>query len=358
MLVVKNLKTSFTTDEGAVRAVDGVSFRIDKGRLFALVGESGCGKSITALSIMRLIDCPPGTVRADAVTLDGVDVLRLPERQMRGVRGGLVSMVFQEPMSSLNPVFTCGSQITEAIELHRGLRGAAARELAIAMLGKVGIPDPARRFSEYPHQLSGGMQQRVMIAMALSCAPKLLIADEPTTALDVTIQAQILDLVKELQKRERLSILLITHDLGVVAEVADEVGVMYASRLCEIACVKALFEKPLHPYTAGLFKSLPRLGEKKERLETIPGSVPSPLEFPQGCTFHPRCFLTKKLAGTTDASKTVMVESSGEQVRVLKRCAAERPPLREIIKGHWCSCWECEGYAEAQETDPSEGAGE
>jgi peptide/nickel transport system ATP-binding protein/oligopeptide transport system ATP-binding protein len=349
------MRTFFDTEEGVVKAVDGVSFRIDRGRLFALVGESGCGKSITALSIMRLIDCPPGTIRADAVTLDDVDVLRLPERQMRGVRGGLVSMVFQEPMSSLNPVFTCGNQITEAIELHRGLRGAAARELAVAMLGKVGIPDPARRFSEYPHQMSGGMQQRVMIAMALSCAPKLLIADEPTTALDVTIQAQILDLVKELQKRERLSILLITHDLGVVAEVADEVGVMYASRLCEIAGVKALFEKPLHPYTTSLFKSLPRLGVKKERLETIPGSVPSPLEFPQGCTFHPRCFLTEKLAGTADASKTEMVESGGEQVRVLKRCAAEKPPLREIDKGHWCSCWECEGFGEGKETDPSEG---
>jgi len=233
------------------------------------------------------------------------------------------------------------------------MRGAAARDLAIAMLGKVGIPDPARRFGEYPHQMSGGMQQRVMIAMALSCAPKLLIADEPTTALDVTIQAQILDLVKELQIQERLSILLITHDLGVVAEVADEVGVMYASRLCEIAGVKALFEKPSHPYTESLFRSLPRLGVKKERLETIPGSVPSPLEFPQGCTFHPRCFLTKKLAATADASKTEMVECGGERVRVLKRCAAEKPPLREIDKGHWCSCWECEGFVEGKETDPS-----
>ncbi|MBN1128223.1 MAG: ABC transporter ATP-binding protein [Chitinispirillaceae bacterium] len=353
MLIIKNLKTYFSTEDGTVRAVDGVGFRVDKGKLFALVGESGCGKSITALSIMRLIDCPPGTIRADAVTLDGIDVLRLSERRMRGVRGGLVSMVFQEPMSSLNPVFTCGNQITEALELHRGLRGADARELAVAMLAKVGIPDPARRYDEYPHQMSGGMQQRVMIAMALSCGPKLLIADEPTTALDVTIQAQILDLIKELQKKEQLSILLITHDLGVVAEVADEVGVMYASRLCEIAGVKTLFEKPLHPYTEGLFKSLPRLGEKKERLETIPGSVPNPLEFPQGCTFHPRCFLTKKLAEKADGSQTAMVECAGEQVRVLRRCAAEMPPLREIHKGHWCSCWECEGFKEGKETDPS-----
>jgi oligopeptide/dipeptide ABC transporter ATP-binding protein len=354
MLVVRNLKTSFTTDDGVVRAVDGVSFRINKGELFALVGESGCGKSITALSIMRLISCPPGNMSADAITLGGVDMLRLPEREMRAVRGGLVSMVFQEPMSSLNPVFTCGSQITEAIELHRGLHGAGARELAISMLGTVGIPDPERRFHEYPHQMSGGMQQRVMIAMALSCNPGLLIADEPTTALDVTIQAQILDLIKELQKRKQLSILLITHDLGVVAEVADTVGVMYASRLCEIAAVGALFEKPLHPYTESLFKSLPRLGVKKERLEIIPGSVPSPLEFPQGCAFHPRCFLTRKLAAAAGGSPTQTVESAGERIRVLTRCATEVPPLREIEKGHWCSCWECEGFMEGKETDPSE----
>jgi oligopeptide/dipeptide ABC transporter ATP-binding protein len=355
MLTVKNLKTSFLTEEGVVRAVDGVSFRVGKGRLFALVGESGCGKSITALSIMRLVNCPPGTITADAITLDGVDLLALPERRMREVRGGLVSMVFQEPMSSLNPVFTCGNQIVEAIELHRGLTGKAARDLAIAMLGKVGIPDPARRFGEYPHQMSGGMQQRVMIAMALSCNPKLLIADEPTTALDVTIQAQILDLIKDLQKKERLSILLITHDLGVVAEVADTVGVMYASRLCEITDVHRLFAEPIHPYTASLFKSLPRLGEKKERLETIPGSVPNPLEFPPGCTFHPRCFLTKKLGSAAAPADTVLVESGVEQVRVLARCAAEMPPLREVSNGHWCSCWECEGFTGAKESDPAEG---
>jgi oligopeptide/dipeptide ABC transporter ATP-binding protein len=355
MLTVKNLKTNFRTEEGVVRAVDGVSFRVRKGELFALVGESGCGKSITALSIMRLIDCPPGVVSADAVTLDTIDLLSLPERRMREVRGGLASMVFQEPMSSLNPVFTCGNQIVEAIELHRGLTGTAARDLAIAMLGKVGIPDPARRFGEYPHQMSGGMQQRVMIAMALSCNPKLLIADEPTTALDVTIQAQILDLIKELQKNERLSILLITHDLGVVAEVADMVGVMYASRLCEIARARDLFAKPLHPYTVSLFRSLPRLGEKKERLETIPGSVPNPLEFPPGCTFHPRCYLTKTLASVAPQPDTVEIESAGEQVRVLRRCANEMPPLREIDKGHWCSCWECEGFGGARASDPAEG---
>jgi oligopeptide/dipeptide ABC transporter ATP-binding protein len=354
MLKVKDLKTYFNSEDGLVKAVDGVSFRINKGELFALVGESGCGKSVTALSIMRLIDRPPAVVGAGAVTVDGLDILGMPERRMREVRGGLVSMVFQEPMSSLNPVFTCGDQIVEAIELHRGLHGAAAREHAVAMLGRVGIPDPARRFREYPHQMSGGMQQRVMIAMALSCAPKLLIADEPTTALDVTIQAQILDLIRELQQKERLSILLITHDLGVVAGVADEVGVMYASRLCEIAGVRTLFERPLHPYTTSLFRSLPRLGARRERLQTIPGSVPNPMEFPRGCTFHPRCFLTQELARQSAGGEVVEIGTGAERSRVLKRCAAEMPPLREVGKGHWCSCWECEGYREGTETDPSE----
>ena len=352
MLTVKNLSTSFATEDGMVRAVDGVSFRIDKGQLFALVGESGCGKSITALSIMRLIAEPPGLLRADAVTLDDTDLLTLPERRMREVRGGRISMIFQEPMSSLNPVFTCGSQIVEAINLHAGTFPAQAKERTISLLAKVGIPDPARRFSEYPHQMSGGMLQRVMIAMALSCNPQLLIADEPTTALDVTIQAQILDLIKELQVAENLGILLITHDLGVVAETADTVGVMYASRLAEIADVKDLFRAPLHPYTQSLFRSLPRLGAKKDRLETIPGSVPNPLEFPPGCTFHPRCFLTKALA-KAGAADTMEVDSAGESLRVLTRCAQSRPPLREVKPGHWCSCWECEGFAEGKETDPS-----
>ncbi len=354
MLTVKNLSTHFATEDGIVHAVDGVSFRIDKGRLFALVGESGCGKSITALSIMRLIDEPPGRLRADAVRLDDTDLLRLPERRMREVRGGRISMIFQEPMSSLNPVFTCGSQIVEAIGLHRGLSPAQSRELAVSLLAKVGIPDPERRFSEYPHQMSGGMLQRVMIAMALSCDPELLIADEPTTALDVTIQAQILDLIKGLQRAENLSILLITHDLGVVAETADTVGVMYASRLAEIADVKALFRGPLHPYTQSLFRSLPRLGEKKDRLDTIPGSVPNPLEFPSGCTFHPRCFLTKALA-KGGAAETAEIDSGGASILVLKRCARSRPPLREVLPGHWCSCWECPGFAEGTETDPSAG---
>ena len=352
MLTVKNLSTSFDTEDGIVRVVDEVSFRIEKGRIFALVGESGCGKSVTALSIMRLIAEPPGRIRADAVTLDDIDLLRLPERRMREVRGGRISMIFQEPMSSLNPVFTCGSQIVEAIGLHRGFSPAQSKDLAVSLLAKVGIPDPDRRFYEYPHQMSGGMLQRVMIAMALSCNPELLIADEPTTALDVTIQAQILDLIKGLQETERLSILLITHDLGVVAETADMVGVMYASRLAEIADVKALFKQPLHPYTRSLFLSLPRLGERKTRLETIPGSVPNPLEFPSGCTFHPRCFLTRQLA-KEGAAATAGVDSGRESIPVLERCARSRPLLREVMPGHWCSCWECPGFVEGKETDPS-----
>ncbi|MGA2507591.1 MAG: ABC transporter ATP-binding protein [Chitinispirillaceae bacterium] len=353
MLTVKNLATHFSTDDGIVKAVDGVSFRIDKGKLFALVGESGCGKSVSALSIMRLIDSPPGRIVSGKVMLDGTDLLGLPEARMREVRGGRISMIFQEPMSSLNPVFTCGNQIVEAIELHRGLSGARARDLAVTMLAKVGIPDPARRFHEYPHQLSGGMQQRVMIAAALSCNPTLLIADEPTTALDVTIQAQIIDLIKDLQRTEQLSILLITHDLGVVAETADTVGVMYASRIAEIADVKTLFGRPRHPYTQSLFRSLPRLGAKKERLETIPGSVPNPLEFPSGCTFHPRCFLTQERAMRAPAKETVEITSGAEKFSVLKRCAEKMPALKEIDEGHWCSCWESPGYAEGKETDPS-----
>ena len=354
MLVVQNLKTYFDTEDGLVRAVDGVSFRIRKGQIFALVGESGCGKSITALSVMRLLSCPPGRIASGRIELDGTNVLELSERRMRDVRGGQISMIFQEPMSSLNPVFTCGNQIVEAIELHRGLSGSKARDLAIAMLAKVGIPDPARRLNEYPHQMSGGMQQRVMIAMALSCNPKLLIADEPTTALDVTIQAQILDLIKELQHKEELSILLITHDLGVVAETADMVGVMYASRLAELTDAKSLFAQPLHPYTQSLFKSLPRLGAKKDRLDTIPGTVPNPLNFPSGCTFHPRCFLTKQLAEQAPGESVEIESGATGRIRVLKRCADAIPALREISPGHWCSCRECPGYAQGRDTNPAE----
>jgi len=332
LLRVRDLRTHFETDEGLVRAVDGVSFRVAGNQTFALVGESGCGKSVTAFSILRLLPIPPARIASGRVLLDGQDLLALPERRMRRVRGGQISMVFQEPMSSLNPVYTCGNQIVEAISLHQRLSGARAAQRAIELLGKVGIPDPAERFGEYPHQLSGGMRQRVMLAMALSSSPRLLIADEPTTALDVTIQAQILELLKDLQRAEQLSVLLITHDLAVVAEVADVVAVMYAGKIVELASAEVLFDSPGHPYTQGLLRSLPRLGEKKDRLETIPGTVPNPLQFPTGCRFHPRCPIGHGLA----------------------RCQKQIPALRETQAGHWVACWECAGYGSAQESDPSE----
>jgi peptide/nickel transport system ATP-binding protein/oligopeptide transport system ATP-binding protein len=279
----------------------------------------------------------------------------LREKEMRQVRGGQISMIFQEPMSSLNPVFTVGQQIVEAILLHeKHLSGDEAKQRAIELLDKVGIPDPAQRFREYPHQLSGGMRQRVMIAMALSCNPQLLIADEPTTALDVTIQAQILDLLNDLQQKTGLSIMLITHDLAVVAETADVVAVMYASKVGELTDVSSLFSDPLHPYTRGLFRSLPKLGEKKDRLETIPGNVPNPLHFPTGCKFHPRCPLTRRRAREADGSDVVSLDTSEGPVEMLKRCVWEEPPLREVQPRHWCACWECPGYEDAPQTDPSE----
>ena len=275
ILNVRNLRTHFFTAQGLVRAVDGVSFAIGKKQTFALVGESGCGKSVTALSIMRLVPDPPGKIVDGEVLLEGQPLTQLTERQMREIRGGRIAMVFQEPMTSLNPVFTIGNQILEAIYLHQKLPRREARELAIEMLRQVGIPSPAQRLKEYPHQLSGGMRQRVMLAMALSCNPELLIADEPTTALDVTIQAQILDLLNRIKAQRALSILLITHDLAVVAETADVVGVMYASKIVEISDVETIFTSPLHPYMQGLLRSIPRLGARKERLETIPGNVPN-----------------------------------------------------------------------------------
>ncbi len=348
LLTVRNLRTSFRTDDGLVRAVDGVSFAVPTGRTFALVGESGCGKSVTAYSILRLLQVPPAKIVADTLTLDGLDLLTLREKQMRDVRGRRAGMIFQEPMTSLNPVYTCGSQIVEAIRLHQAVSAGQARELAVDMLDRVGIPAPTQRFGEYPHQLSGGMRQRVMIAMALCCNPKLLIADEPTTALDVTIQAQILDLLKQLQTETRLSILLITHDLAVVAETAHTVAVMYAGKLAELADAGPLFAEPLHPYTHGLFRSLPRLGEKKHRLETIPGSVPNPLNFPTGCKFHPRCAATRELAN--DGAGEALDAPAG---RVLRRCAEQEPPLREVRPGHWCACWQCPGYEHAPQTDPA-----
>ena len=354
LLRVCDLRTHFHTEEGLVRAVDGVSFRIPLGKTFALVGESGCGKSVTAFSIMRLLPIPPARIASGRIELDGENLLELSNRQMRNIRGAKISMIFQEPMTSLNPVYTCGNQIVEAIRLHRRMSGSTAKSVAIDMLAKVGIPEPAQRLREYPHQLSGGMRQRVMIAMALACEAKLLIADEPTTALDVTIQAQILDLLNELQSKAALSILLITHDLAVVSETAHIVAVMYASRLAELAAADALFGEPLHPYTHGLFRSLPRLGERTARLETIPGSVPDPLRFPSGCKFHPRCPLTQQRTEEARESETVTIDSDGQRVRVLKRCATQEPTLREITPQHWCACWEVAGYEEARETDPSE----
>jgi peptide/nickel transport system ATP-binding protein/oligopeptide transport system ATP-binding protein len=306
LLELKNLKTWFYTDEGIAKSVDGVSYAIQPGETLGCVGESGCGKSVTALSIMRLIPDPPGKIVEGEVLFEGVDLVKLPEDQMRKVRGNKIGMIFQEPMTSLNPVFTIGDQIAEAVILHQHVSKAEARQRAIEMLRRVKIPSPEKRVDEYPHQMSGGMRQRVMIAMALSCDPKLLIADEPTTALDVTIQAQILTLIRELKDQFGMSVLLITHDLGVVAQTTQHVNVMYAGKVVERAATRELFKNPRHPYTVGLFRSIPKLGQKLRRLDVIPGVVPSALEFPKGCRFRNRCpFATEK-------------------------CTAEEPPLREI----------------------------
>jgi oligopeptide/dipeptide ABC transporter ATP-binding protein len=290
LIQVKNLRTSFFTPEGEVRAIDGVSFEIAEGKTLGLVGESGCGKSVTALSIMRLIASPPGKIVGGEILYRGRDLLKLNNEEMRKIRGNEISMIFQEPMTSLNPVFTVGNQIGEAIRLHQGLGKKETRAKTIEMLRLVKIADPQSRVDNYPHQMSGGMRQRVMIAMALSCNPSLLIADEPTTALDVTIQAQILELIKELQQKLGMALLLITHDLGVVAERADEVAIMYAGKIVERARAEAIFARPFHPYTVGLLNSLPGTGgKKKKRLDAIPGVVPSPLRLPSGCRFRDRC---------------------------------------------------------------------
>jgi oligopeptide/dipeptide ABC transporter ATP-binding protein len=292
LLEVKDLRTHFPTRAGLVRAVDGVSFHLDRGELLGLVGESGCGKSITALSIMRLI-APPGRIVAGEIVFDGRDLLKLSNAAMRDVRGDDIAMIFQDPMTSLNPVFTVGEQIAEALRVHRGLSRKDARKAAIEAMREVSIPDPESRVNDYPHQLSGGMRQRVMIAMALACGPELLIADEPTTALDVTIQAQILDLLNNLRKTHDLAILLITHDLGVVAEVADRVAVMYTGKIVEESSVDDLFARPRHPYTEGLLRSVPKLTPegivRAKRLQTIEGVVPKPTDLPPGCHFAPRC---------------------------------------------------------------------
>ncbi len=314
LLEVRDLRIVFRTDDGTVTAVDGVSFSLEAGETLGIVGESGCGKSVTAFGILRLIPSPPGRIEGGSVRLRGNNLLDLSAEEMRKLRGSAISMVFQEPMTALNPVYTVGEQIMEAIRLHQGVGRGEARARAIAMLAQVGIPSPEQRVDEYPHQLSGGMRQRVMIAMALAGKPELLIADEPTTALDVTIQAQILDLLRSLQAEMGMAMLLITHDLGVVAETAHRVAVMYAGRIVEHSGVRSLFADPRHPYTIGLLESIPRRTERRERLHVIPGSVPSPADFPKGCPFHPRCPFA------------------------VKRCGVEDPPLERAAEGHEVRC--------------------
>jgi len=330
LLEIDNLVTAFHTPAGRVPAVDGVSLAIERGKTLGLVGESGCGKSVTAMSILRLV-AAPGVIEAGAIRLarpegGADDLVTLPEPQLRRIRGGRIGTIFQEPMTSLNPVFTVGDQVAEAVRLHRPVGRAEARARALEMLRLVRLADPEQRLDEYPHQLSGGMRQRVMIAMALACEPDLVIADEPTTALDVTIQAQILELLADLRHRLGTAILLITHDLGVVAETCDEVAVMYAGRIVERAPAATLFSRPLHPYTIGLLEARPEPGMQREaRLRTIPGMVPPPQQFPPGCRFHPRCAYARLDAAAGP------------------HCGIAAPELREVEPGHFVRCH----YAEA-----------
>jgi oligopeptide/dipeptide ABC transporter ATP-binding protein len=313
LLEIKGLKTHFFTQDGTVKAVDGVTFQIEHGQTLGVVGESGCGKSITSLSVMRLIE-RPGKIVAGEISLNGDDLLKHSDEEMRDIRGDQVSMIFQEPMTSLNPVFSCGEQISEAVQQHTAASSREGMDRAVEMLSLVGISDAKRRAREYPHQLSGGMRQRVMIAMALSTDPDLLIADEPTTALDVTIQAQILEVMRDLRQKNRMAIMLITHDLGVVAEMADEVVVMYAGKVVERADVRTVFGSPHHPYTKGLLLSIPRMDERVERLEVIKGTVPSPLNLPSGCLFKRRCPYRMRVCDTA-------------------------PPYQEVQPGHFSRCW-------------------
>ena len=321
VLEIEDLRTYFFTASGIVKAVDGVSYSVRNGETLGVVGESGCGKSVTALSVLQLVADPPGRIVGGRVRFEGRNLLDLDQRQMEEIRGNEISMIFQEPMTSLNPLFTVGHQIAEAISVHQGVSKRDAMDKAIEMLRRVSIPQPEQRAHAYPHQMSGGMRQRVMIAMALSCNPKVLIADEPTTALDVTIQAQILDLLRELQAAYGMAVVLITHDMGVVAENADRVIVMYAGRKVEEADVDDLFERPAHPYTRGLLASIPHLdeaakvGASRARLSEIKGMVPSLMRLPQGCSFAPRC------SHATD------------------RCRTEPPPLEQHWPGHWVACW-------------------
>jgi oligopeptide/dipeptide ABC transporter ATP-binding protein len=318
ILTVKGLKTYFYTDEGIVKSVDGVDFVVGEGETVGIVGESGCGKSVTSLSIMRLFPSPPGKIAEGSIEFQGNDLVQVSESKMRAIRGNEISMIFQEPMTSLNPVFTIGDQLRETIRLHMKLSRREAMGRAVGLLQQVGIPRPEQIVKEYPHQLSGGMRQRVMIAMAMACNPKLLIADEPTTALDVTIQAQILDLMRGIQKESGTSIIMITHDLGVVAEMCTRVIVMYAGRVVEETDVFSLFESPRHPYTQGLLRSIPKLEERHQRLESIAGNVPTPREMPEGCKFAPRC------------------------PHAMAVCSQEEPTLEQVkdeAKPHQVRCW-------------------
>jgi len=350
LLEIQNLNVGFETNRGLVQPVRDVSINVYPGQTMAIVGESGCGKSVTAMSILQLLPTPPAQYLGGKIVFDGRDLLKLNERQMRGVRGKDIAMIFQEPMTSLNPVYTIGDQIMEAVTLHQNVRGKQAWEIAEQSLREVGIADPKRRLESYPHELSGGMRQRVMIAMALSCKPKLLIADEPTTALDVTIQAQILELLRKLQAETGMAIILITHDLGVVAENADVVSVMYASRIVECATVEELFDHPRHPYTEALFKSVPQLGNDSHRLATISGSVPNPAKFPPGCKFHTRCPRTRELA--QKSGDAVEIVSDGERFKVLHACVADEPATNEVTRNHWAACHQLPEYAGSQPTIP------
>lgn len=324
LLEIKDLRTVFDTDRGEVKAVDGVSLSIGYGETLGLVGESGCGKSVTALSVLRLVQKPTGRIAGGDVLFEGKSLLGLSSAEMRKIRGCAISMIFQEPMTSLNPVYTICDQLSEPLRLHRGMNGREARKRAVEMLDVVGIPNAASRIDEYPHQFSGGQRQRVMIAMALACKPSLLIADEPTTALDVTVQAQILDLMNELKKEFGSSVMLITHSLGVVAETAQRVAVMYAAKVVEEAPVGPIFKEPLHPYTLGLLSSIPRMDETKDRLPVIPGLVPSPLHFPAGCRFHSRC------------------------PRCFDKCRSLAPPLFLMKGGRKVRCWLFENSPERE----------
>ncbi len=317
LLKVENLKTYFYKNENTIKAVDGVTFNIGKGEIHGIVGESGCGKSVTAFSILRLVPSPPGKIIGGKIEFDGKDLLSVPENEMRKIRGRNISLIFQEPMTYLNPVFTIGNQIAEALTVHKKTSKKEAMERTVEMLSKVGMPSPEIRVKEYPHQLSGGMRQRVLIAMALICGPSLLIADEPTTALDVTIQAQILELINKLQRENGMSVMLITHDFGVVAETCRKVSVMYGGKIVESADVISIFDNPLHPYTKGLLKSV-RSGEQEgagRKLETIPGNVPNPASLPDGCSFNPRCPISEEM------------------------CRENEPDLIEKSDGHFVRCW-------------------